>query len=44
MKSRNIAFYTTLGLGALALVAGARVLAAPEIPDAYKVNGWAIGC
>jgi sugar phosphate isomerase/epimerase len=44
MKSRNIAFCTTLGLGALALVAGARLLAAPEIPNEYKVNGWAIGC
>jgi sugar phosphate isomerase/epimerase len=44
MKSRNIAFCTTLGLGALALVAGAHLLAAPEIPDAYKLNGWAIGC
>jgi hypothetical protein len=38
----RLSFCTTLGLGALALVAGARLLAAPEIPDACKLNGWAI--
>lgn len=44
MNTRIPTSLAGLGLSALALLGLSRALAAPEIPDEYKVNGWAIGC